>query len=390
MQPFDMTSELDQRQNANRNSALEAIERSEQVQAIDEEIDRLPESYRSVIVLHHLQGHSRSETAKRVGATESSVKARLERGRRMLRGRLVRRGITLSAIGALNMQNVASAAIPETAKTRLTEQLIAWRDGSPLNLSNEVLSDALSKEIDMMWLQHGSTKWIAAAAVLLVIAVVVQSSSASGGKSNASGQSHSAVGVVQPPVINVAPSSNSEPVVAARSFVAQASHSEPTVSSFTKTEPASSVGNRQQGLPDGTWKHTSPFGELTITVEGNALHMEGVGSGEFAMFRPAAEAEYSVASDGTIYGLIHNIDMGISIPAMTEMDSDLSELMPLMSLNDMPFSARAYNAKKTLVLKSFAVGAPSSALGDEASGSVAAAMAYASVVFCGSYEKSDR
>ena len=60
---------------------------------LDEEIARLPETFRLPVILCHLEGLSREEAAKRLGVSASSIKGMLERGRQMLRKRLSSRGL---------------------------------------------------------------------------------------------------------------------------------------------------------------------------------------------------------------------------------------------------------------------------------------------------------
>jgi RNA polymerase sigma factor (sigma-70 family) len=64
---------------------------------LDGEIQRLPARYRDPLVLCYLEGRTRDEAAEQLGWTVGSVKGRLERGRGLLRRRLVRRGLSLSA-----------------------------------------------------------------------------------------------------------------------------------------------------------------------------------------------------------------------------------------------------------------------------------------------------
>src|SRR5262249_22148190 len=59
--------------------------------------DRLPDATRLPLVLCYLDGLSRDEAAQQLGRSLNSVKKALERGRDVLRKRLTRRGVTLSA-----------------------------------------------------------------------------------------------------------------------------------------------------------------------------------------------------------------------------------------------------------------------------------------------------
>jgi RNA polymerase sigma factor (sigma-70 family) len=76
---------------------LDELTAREYLAIIDEELDRLPEKYRLPFILCHLEGLTQEETAERLAWSLGTVKGRLERGRRELRARLTRRGLTVGA-----------------------------------------------------------------------------------------------------------------------------------------------------------------------------------------------------------------------------------------------------------------------------------------------------
>lgn len=81
---------------------------------LDQELERLPEKYRAVLVLCDLEGKTRKEVADQFGRPEGTVASRLARARKMLAKRLARHGVVLSG-GSLAVAlsgDTASACVP--------------------------------------------------------------------------------------------------------------------------------------------------------------------------------------------------------------------------------------------------------------------------------------
>jgi RNA polymerase sigma factor (sigma-70 family) len=98
---------------------------------LDAELQRLPEKLRQPLILCYLAGKTRDEAAQQLRCTVDALKGRLERGRGMLRTRLLRRGVTLpAALGtAVLAPGAASAGMPSLLAIGTVRAAVGWATG---------------------------------------------------------------------------------------------------------------------------------------------------------------------------------------------------------------------------------------------------------------------
>jgi RNA polymerase sigma factor (sigma-70 family) len=98
---------------------------------LEEELSRLPEKYRTPVILCDLEGKTHEQAAGELGCPKSSLSSRLVRARGLLQQRVLRRGITLSAglAGPALIAGTAPAAVPARLTSTALQQALPALSG---------------------------------------------------------------------------------------------------------------------------------------------------------------------------------------------------------------------------------------------------------------------
>jgi RNA polymerase sigma factor (sigma-70 family) len=127
-----LTRQRHEKRAADRLTPVSRAEAWQEVQAaLDAALDELPERYRAPVVLCCLEEKSLAEAARLLGRPLATVGTQLARGRKLLRERLTRHGLTLSTAGVVSLllASAASAATPPALAQATTTAALAVAAG---------------------------------------------------------------------------------------------------------------------------------------------------------------------------------------------------------------------------------------------------------------------
>lgn len=129
---------------AARRSEAAQVESSwnELLRVLDEELAQIPERHRAALLLCYLEGRTQDEAAKLLGCSLSTLRRHLERGRKLLRARMIRRGATLGAgLFATFLATSACSALTQELAQALRVSATAQTKWNPLPASVAVLAN---------------------------------------------------------------------------------------------------------------------------------------------------------------------------------------------------------------------------------------------------------
>lgn len=178
----------------NEEDPIFELARKMELDALDRELENLPERLRSPLVEHYMLGFSAPEIAKRMELSTTAVEGRLKRGRRKLRTLLAKRGISLSVLvaGSSFFQEHTHAADAQAwTENFVNDFLPDTGNGKPIQdfpePANPDISSLVSGELSMV--SPGILKAVVATGIVLVagtFAVIASDPFAQGEQSGAS------------------------------------------------------------------------------------------------------------------------------------------------------------------------------------------------------------
>ena len=168
---------LPSRNRSSRRPGPEAeISLREALSVMDGELASMPDKYRVPLILHFLEGKTHEEVARELGMPRRTVSRRIEHGRELLRKRLARQGIEMSAVlfPLLLWEQVRGAIAPALAAATAKSAALFVQGSAPASTATLMASSAasgLSKLTGPAKVAATIKLWMSKTAVVAVVGV---------------------------------------------------------------------------------------------------------------------------------------------------------------------------------------------------------------------------
>ena len=297
---------------------------------IDEEMARLPTKLHAALVLCDLQGLSQSQAGRQLGVPSSTVNDRVVKARKLMRQRLVKRGVTLTVSGI----GVEMAASSDTASA-VTKALVAdtttkstlfaaGRSAAEIGVSELVIKTA-GHVVAVM------TKTALAPVALSVVVVLMFAGAVSGIVENRRSAVAAATGVV---------------------FVedfADGDHTDGRPASWaTGTQVPGTATPTAQGLvlrPDRTPGLTGVGAEDFVTQDVSMVAQVRVaGNGDIAWIQGRSKSRGS--SEGYSAAVGHDPGLG-SYMTMSRANGKTGQMFPFKAIDGNPYALLPFDVRST-------------------------------------------
>lgn len=124
---------------------INVLARKLELEALDQELEKLPQGLREILVEHYLLGYTAPQIAQRTALSVSAIEGRIRRGRYALLRQLARRGISLTVLVAAStwFQQHLQAAEANAWTDNFLDSYLP-EDASPMDTDIEPNSDTIS------------------------------------------------------------------------------------------------------------------------------------------------------------------------------------------------------------------------------------------------------
>ena len=304
-------------------AAVAASPTGDVLAALEEEIGRLPEQYRTAVLTCYAAGVPTADAAARLGWPKGTLLTRLAWARRRLRDRLTKRGVTLGGGLTAALAGRAELAGSAVLAGRVGGAMVALLAGeSPVGLVSDrvhSLTEGVVRHMIGTKLKLLVGAGFAAVAVLGLGLGRMTAGADPGDKKPTTPFGAAA----DKPRAEKPPPAFQPPAV--REEVPPAAADAPGDEVLTVRRPRGSYTREVQ-----------PFGRGTITFAEKRLHVVADIRIEQVSFTVTIDADYSINPDGVVYGIITCAD--ITGPGLGE---ELAEVgMMASAATDMPFAFR--------------------------------------------------